>query len=409
VSPSTGPADTGPADPGARSASAVPALTGVDRMSVAFSRMLRGAGLDVPVGSVTTFARALAAVGVARRDPVYWAGRATLVRRPEDVATFDRVFAMFWLDRAPARSLPVEQQEIVLAVDTGDDEPPPADADDGGPEVPTITVRYSPAEVLRHKDFSAYTHEEFAEARVLMADLRLAGELRRCRRLRPMARRGERPDLRRTVRRALRSGGEPLSRAWMTKAERPRRVVLLCDVSGSMEPYARALLRFLHAAVVARGAGRVETFALGTRLTRITRELSWRDPDSALADAASAVVDWSGGTRLGDGLREFNDRWGVRGMARGAVVVILSDGWDRGDPERLGTEMARLHRVAHRVVWVNPLKAAPGYAPLARGMAAALPSVDDFVEGHSLASLEHLARVISGTARTDNRVGAARG
>jgi len=183
--------------------------------------------------------------------------------------------------------------------------------------------------------------------------------------------------------------------------------VLLCDVSGSMAPYARALLRFLHAAVTARGAGRVEAFALGTRLTRITRELSWRDPDAALADAADAVEDFSGGTRLGEGLKAFNDRWGVRGMARGAVVVILSDGWDRGDPGKLGAEMARLRRVAHRVVWVNPLKAAPGYAPLARGMAAALPYVDDFVEGHSLASLEQLAAVIGGRVSRGKRVGAS--
>jgi len=168
--------------------------------------------------------------------------------------------------------------------------------------------------------------------------------------------------------------------------------VLLVDVSGSMEPYARSLLRFLHVAVM--GKGKVEAFALGTRLTRLTRELSRHDPDSALAAAAGAVPDWSGGTRLGQGLRAFNDRYGVRGMARGAIVVILSDGWDRGEPEELAEEMTRLHRVAHRVVWVNPLKATPGYAPLARGMAAALPYVDNFVEGHSLASLEALAEVI---------------
>jgi hypothetical protein len=174
---------------------------------------------------------------------------------------------------------------------------------------------------------------------------------------------------------------------------RPRRVVLLCDVSGSMEPYARALLRFLHVAVA--GRSRVEAFALGTRLTRLTRELATRDPDAALAAAASRVVDWSGGTRLGEGLREFNDRWGVRGMARGAVVVVLSDGWDRGDPDVLADEMARLARVAHRVVWVNPLKASPDYAPLARGMAAALPHVDDFVTGHSVAALEELVEVIA--------------
>jgi uncharacterized protein len=171
--------------------------------------------------------------------------------------------------------------------------------------------------------------------------------------------------------------------------------VVLLDVSGSMEPYARALARFAHAAVAARRRGQVEVFALGTRVTRITRELSTHDPDEALRRAGGAVADWAGGTRLGDGLRRFNDRWGVRGLARGAVVVILSDGWDRGDPTVLGDELARLRRVAYRLVWVNPLKASPGYAPLARGMAAALPHVDEFVEGHSVASLEALGEVIA--------------
>jgi uncharacterized protein with von Willebrand factor type A (vWA) domain len=211
--------------------------------------------------------------------------------------------------------------------------------------------------------------------------------------MRPSRRTRGRPDLRRTVRRAIRAGGEPIHRAFVEPAERPRRLVLLCDVSGSMEAYARGLVRFLHAAVV--GRGRVEAFAIGTRLTRITRELSSRDPDAAIAAAAKRVTDWSGGTRLGEGLRQFNDEWGVRGMARGAVVVILSDGWDRGDPEVLGDQMERLHRVAYKVVWVNPLKSSPNFAPLARGMAAALPHVDEFVEGHNVASLEHLARVVS--------------
>jgi hypothetical protein len=160
-----------------------------------------------------------------------------------------------------------------------------------------------------------------------------------------------------------------------------------------MEPYTRALLRFVHAAVA--GRSKVQPFALGTRLTRLTRDLSTRDPDAALRAAARRVPDWSGGTRLGEGLREFNDRWGVRGMARGAIVVLLSDGWDRGDPDVLAREMARLGRVAHRVVWVNPLKASPGYAPLTRGMVAALPHVDRFIEGHSLRSLESLAEVVA--------------
>ena len=194
------------------------------------------------------------------------------------------------------------------------------------------------------------------------------------------------------MRAAMRTGGEPMRVHRRVAGRRARRLVMLLDVSGSMERYARALLRLLHAAVA--GRSQVEAFALGTRLTRLTRELSSRDPDRAMRAASEAVPDWSGGTRLGDGLRTFNDEWGCRGMARGALVVILSDGWDRGDPARMSEQMQRLSRVAHRVVWVNPLKASPGYAPLARGMAAALPHVDDFVEGHSLESVERLAEIV---------------
>jgi uncharacterized protein with von Willebrand factor type A (vWA) domain len=367
---------------------AVPAA--YDRVVVGFARVLRGAGLDVPLGATLTFADALAAVGIDSREGVYWAGRATLLWRPEDTDTFDRAFDAWW---ARTVSLPLGHSraadEITLALDTGDDDGT-GTSEEGGA---TVAVRYSRAEVLRERDFASYSNAEFAEARRLMSDLRLAGSLRPSRRAHRSRRRRGRPDLRRTVRRSLRAGGEPIDRAFVEPSTRPRRLVLLCDVSGSMEPYARALVRFLHAAVV--GRGRVEAFALGTRLTRITRELSSRDPDAALAAAARRVVDWSGGTRLGEGLRSFNDEWGVRGMARGSVVVILSDGWDRGDPDVLAEQMARLQRVAHRVVWVNPLKASPDFAPLAQGMAAALPYVDEFVEGHSLASLEHLAEVCS--------------
>jgi uncharacterized protein with von Willebrand factor type A (vWA) domain len=370
-----------------------------EALAVAFARLLRSGGLDVPVGSVTAYAEALDAVGLGEPGPVYWAGRATLIRRQEDVAAYDRAFAAFWRGRppapAPAGPPPVS---LVLGLDDGAEDDRAGGAVPAEPR-PVLAVRYSPAEVLRQKDFAAYSTAEFAEARRLMADLRLAGALRRSRRLRPVHRGGTQPDVRGTVRRALRSGGEPVRRAWVAPSVRPRRVVLLCDISGSMEPYARALIRFLHAAVAARGPGRVEAFALGTRLTRITRELGSRDPDAAIRAAARAVADWAGGTRLGDGIRSFNDEWGIRGMARGAVVVILSDGWDRGDPARLGEEMARLRRVAWKVIWVNPLKATPGYAPLARGMAAALPHVDEFIEGHSLASLEHLADMVGGTRR----------
>jgi uncharacterized protein with von Willebrand factor type A (vWA) domain len=201
----------------------------------------------------------------------------------------------------------------------------------------------------------------------------------------------------------MRTAGVPIRRSWRSPVERPRRLVLLLDVSGSMEPYARGLARFAHAAVMSRRSGRVEVFTIGTRLTRITRELTRRDPDTALTRAAHSVRDWSGGTRLGVSLQEFNDAWGVRGLARGAIVVICSDGWDRGDPALIGAEMRRLARVARRVVWVNPLKASPGYAPLARGMAAALPYVDQFVEGHAVSSLERLAEIIAGNQAKESR------
>ena len=372
-----------------------PDTTGALPVVVAFVAALRGAGLDIPLGSTVTFGEALAEVGVAERDRVYWAGRATLVARPEDIERYDQVFAAFW-ERGPAatmRPAAVPQPVTLLLDDDEAPEAPSADIDDRDDDGDVQAVRYSPAEVLRHRDFAECTDDELAETHRLMAAMRIGASTRPSRRHRPAPRRGARPDLRRTVRRSMRTSGETIERAHTEPSERPRRLVLLADISGSMEPYSRSLLRFVHAA--ARGRTRVEVLALGTRLTRITRELASRDPDAAFERATAAVADWSGGTRLGDMLREFNDHWGVRGMARNAVVVILSDGWDRGDPEVLAEQMGRLHRVAHRVIWVNPLKATPGYEPLARGMAAALPHVDRFIEGHSLAALEHLAQEIA--------------
>ncbi len=371
--------------------SLAPTSSGADELAVAFARTLRGCGLSVPTSSVIGFAQALAATGLDRRDDVFWAGRTTLVRRPEDHLIFDRAFAVFWDDAVPPTTAEEKAPETVtLAVDAGDDdageEPDTAPPSDD----PVIELRFSATEVLRDKDFAAYDAAELAEAHRLMARMRLTGSPRRSLRLAP-ARRG-RPDLRRTVRAALKTDGEAVRRLHRAPATKRRRLVLLLDVSGSMEPYARALLRFVQAAVA--GRRQVEAFAVGTRLTRITRELGSRDPDRALRQAATRVLDWSGGTRLGEGLAQFNAEWGVRGMARGAVVVILSDGWDRGDPEDLAEQLERLSRVAHRIVWVNPLKVTPGYAPLARGMAAALPHVDRFVEGHSLAALEQLAAVL---------------
>jgi uncharacterized protein len=367
----------------------------VDRIVVTFVRTLRGCGLAVEPGATTMFARSLAAVGVADPDRVYWAGRATLVRRPEDIDDYERCFEALFGFGGPRGLVRSETQpdEAVIAFDLPGGAPDADVSEPLEPDTPVLQVRYSPAEVLRHRDFATYSPAEHVEARRLMADLRFVGGLRRSRRAKRSHRTRGRPELRRTVRRSLRTGGEPIHRAFTEPSVRPRRLVFLCDVSGSMEPYARALVRFLHTVVIARS--RVEAFVLGTRLTRITRELSSRDPDAALAAAAARVADWSGGTRLGDGLRAFNDEWGIRGMARGATVVVISDGWERGDADRLGEEMARLHRVAHKIVWVNPLKASPGYAPLAAGMAAALPFVDEFVEGHSLASLEALAEVLA--------------
>lgn len=360
-------------------------------MAVAFARIVRGAGVRTPIGNVLAFVEALDKVGLEDRDNVYWAGRATLLRRPEDIPLYDKAFAVFWERRRSAEVLEIEETlrlTVLLDDEDGRDETP-AQGDDDSDE--TIAVRFSAVETLRHKDFAQYTPDELTLARDLMGKLRLAGPPRRSFRQRPH-RRGSRPDLRRTVRTSLQAAGEPIRRHWQDNDDRLRRLVLLLDISGSMEPYARALLRFVHAAVA--GRQKVEAFALGTRLTRLTRELNSRDPDRALDQAGRRVQDWSGGTRLGECLRSFNDAWGVRGMARGAIVVVLSDGWDRGDPDLLSDQMQRLHRVSHRLIWVNPLKVSPGYAPLARGMAAALPHIDNFVEGHSLAALDELSRVI---------------
>jgi len=363
------------------------------QIAAAFGRLLRGVGFEVPVSRVMSFVEALGLLGLRSRENVYWAGRSTLVSDPQDLVAFDRAFAVFWEGKS-ASGIAVELPPIsvTLATDTGDEEADQSDLD-AHETGPTLRVRYSALETLRQKDFAECSDSELRELQRLMADLRFTSTTRRSRRKVSSKHQTRLPDLRRTVRRALVTGGEPIHRQFLEMDRRPRRLVLLLDVSGSMEPYARALVRFAHATVV--GRTRVEAFAIGTRLTRITRELSSRDPDAALRAASIAVADWSGGTRLGATLREFNDSWGLRGMARGAIVVLLSDGWDRGEPEVLAEQMERLHRVTYRQVWVNPLKHTPGYAPLARGMAAALPYADDFIEGHSFESLERLAAVVS--------------
>ena len=365
-----------------------------NKMAVAFARILRGAGLDVPLDSVIVFVGALTQLGLENRENVYWSAHATLIRRHEDVQIFDRAFKVFWEQQIAVETATFEEQHesITLLVDDED-----ASTDDSSAkpieDENTIALRFSKIETLREKDFAAYNQLELREAEQFMASLRLAGPPKKSLRLMKTNRHGARHDIRRTMRATLQHDGEPIERYWREPSTKLRRLVVLLDISGSMEPYARALLRFMHAAVV--GRQRVEAFTFGTRLTRITKELTSRDPDKALAQTSAQVSDWSGGTRLGECLQSFNDNWGVGGMARGSIFVILSDGWDRGDPKVLADQMSRLSRVAYRVIWVNPLKVSPGYAPLARGMAAAMPYIDEFVEGHSLEALRELTEVIS--------------
>ncbi len=364
------------------------------KIAVAFARILRGAGLDVPLDSVIIFVNALGQLGLEDRNDVYWAAHATLIRRHEDTPIFDRAFAVFWDQRIAIDATNIERELVSMTLLIDDEN---ASADDTAGELVddknTIMLRFSSVETLREKDFAEYNPAELREAEQFMSSLRLAGPPKKSLRLIKTNRHGARHDIRRTMRASLQHDGEPIERYWREPSTRLRRLVVLLDISGSMEPYARALLRFMHAAVV--GRQRVEAFTFGTRLTRITKELTSRDPDKALSQTSAQVSDWSGGTRLGECLRTFNDKWGVGGMARGSIFVVLSDGWDRGDPEVLAEQMQRLNRVAYRVIWVNPLKVSPGYAPLARGMAAALPYIDDFVEGHSLEALQHLTEVIS--------------
>ena len=361
------------------------------RHLVAFARSLRHAGVAVPVDNVVHYVRAIDALGIDRRDRVYWAGRSVLIHRQEDVATYDRVFDAFWSGRSAGSDPPPPSLDVSFG-EEGDEDVADSMPSDSEPPPRLAFVSYSDVDQLRRKDFAACTPEELEEITRLLRETRVRAT-QRSRRMRRSHRDHGRHDTRATIRRTLRSGGEVVRLMHREPSSRPRRVVLLCDVSGSMEPYARALLRFLHVAVA--GQGRVEAFAVGTRLTRLTRQLSSRDSDAALHQAIEQVLDWSGGTRLGEGIGTFNDRFGMPGMARGAIVVILSDGLDRGDPARLAGEMARLHRAAHRTIWVNPLKGSTGYEPLARGMAAALPHVDQFVEGHSAASLDALVGVIA--------------
>ena len=333
------------------------------------------------------FLAAAALLGADDAAAVRVAGRSTLCAAPDDLARFDQVFEAFFNSRhGLPRPRPVARPEPTaeqLPLDDGEGEQ--ADlADD------VIRAAASPTEVLRHRDVASLSATEKQRLAAMFATLRPRPPLRRTARHQRWHR-GQ-VDASRTLRESLRRMGEPAEIAWRRRSQKPRRVVLLVDVSGSMSSYADALLRLAHR--LTQGIGNVETFTIGTRVTHVTRAMRTRDAERALVAAGETVPDWSGGTRLGETLRFFLDRWGQRGMARGAVVVVFSDGWERGDASVLAEQMARLHRIAHRVVWVNPHRGKDGYEAVQTGVLAALPFCDDFVAGHSLATYAELVEVL---------------
>jgi uncharacterized protein with von Willebrand factor type A (vWA) domain len=378
---------------------------GVMRRLGLLAASLRAGGVRVGVGELLAAHRALAAVDSSSRREAYHALRTVMCSHHSDYDVFDAAFTECFgapfvpgdLDREP----PPELGDVAtIAMPKAPAPPPTGPPPDDDPEFDPdpAPAAWSAVEILRAKDFADYSDAERGVARKLILQLAKRGPRRPSRRTKPAHRRGPRPagarhDLRRTVRASLRYGGEPIERRWRIRTDRPRPVVLVCDVSGSMEAYARMLVQYLQAAVAANR--RVEAFAFGTRLTRITHELRGKDPDASVSRAAAAVADWSGGTRIGDALSTLNREY-ARYVGRGAVVVVLSDGWDRGDPILLQVEMQRLARVSHDLVWLNPLKASPDYEPLTRGMQAALPYVDHFLAGNSIASLEELADLLEG-------------
>ena len=381
-------------------------LEGLDRL-IGFGRDLRRRGLPVGTGRIVTFCRAAAALLPLRREDLYWAARASLVSRPEDLDAFDLAFDEYFrvgdgvpavaglvVPRAPATSSEADSTGELMAVAglvdgrwraAGEAEQTEGEA--------ALRIVASAAEVLREKSFADLSEEERRRVAHLIRRLAVSAPVRTTRRLRPSPS-GDRFDIRRTLRRSLRTEGEPFHRAWRGRGRRSRPLVLILDVSGSMGPYSRALMQFAFAAMAA--GRKVEVFCFGTRLTRITRSLRTKDPDRALRDLGRLVADWEGGTRIGPSIKQLLDRWSQRTALRGSIAVICSDGLERGDPELLRHQMARLRRLVHRIVWVNPLKGSPRYEPLARGMAAALPSIDVFLPGHNLDSLEELSRALAG-------------
>jgi uncharacterized protein len=378
-------------------------------VAAGFASLLRGSGVPATPERSARFAAAVDVARPATVEGLYWLARVTLVDQRDQIEAFDRVFAQLFGGLAdvaahrgdpeapplPPQVRPGRRAQHGAEPASGSDVPAPAsapgrsrhDRDAAGSVLMTASVD----ERLRRKDFADYTPDELVELRRLISELRLRAPQRRARRT-TRAVTGRRLDLRRTLRRAHRTGGDPVRRDYRSRRRRPRRIVLIADVSGSMEPYARVYLQLLQSAV--RGA-HAEAFVLATRLTRLTRALATGHPDLALARATDAAPDWSGGTRIGAALKTFLDSYGRRGLARAAVVVIVSDGWERADPALLGEQMARLQRLAHRIIWVNPRSAAEAYQPLVGGMAAALPHVDVLLSGHSLESLDDVVTAIA--------------
>ena len=377
------------------------------RNIVLFGRLLRVGSLDVTPTQLRDWVAALELVDLARKRDVKAAARAVLVSRRRDLPWFDKAFELFWQARDPRE---LEQLELGLMIQRRTERTKRAAIqklalnDNHGEDGSTDTDRtartalYSAREALRRKDFAQLEGDELDEIKRLMATMHWELETRRTRRLKPSSG-GHRLDLRRTLRRNLAHGGELVDLVGRDRKHRRRPLVLLCDISGSMEPYSRLLLHFIYAVSHPRsadpGISRVEAFAFGTRLTRLTQELAERDVDRALQAAAHRIEDWGGGTRTGDALREFNFNWSRRLLGQGAAVLIISDGWDRGDIALLGQEMERLHRSCHRLIWLNPLLGSPDYQPLTRGIVAALPHVDDFLPVHNLASLEQLGELLA--------------
>ncbi len=360
-----------------------------DEVLLGFTRALRAAGVQVTHDRAQGFLAATALVGLEDQRSTYLAGRATLCAGPDDLARYDQVFHAYFGSRDGLPQPRPAQTSMApglsgLPLDDGSAEADPSDEE-------LVRARASDTEVLRHRDVATLSAAEKHRLAAMLATLRPRPPVRRTARHQRWHR-GQ-VDASRTLRASLRRMGEPAEIAWRRRGARPRRVVLLVDVSGSMSGYADVLLRLAHR--FTQVSPSVETFTVGTRVTHVTRAMRLRDPERALVAAGETVPDWSGGTRLGETLRFFLDRWGQRGMARGAVVVVFSDGWERGDPTLLGEQMARLGRIAHRVVWVNPHRGKSGYEPVQQGVLAALPHCNDFVAGHSLATFAELTEVVS--------------